>query len=243
MHPPSASRIVGAAIFVLVSMLCRPAAAFTVSPDAKSIAITGADVGKSFAVDWSKEIGNCRQLADLTATSTWNVLGLNANKLTLSISMTNTTATAWWGLFKAAITSFGVGSSPNATGAYGANGEGDVFDAAGHGFGAQQSFPGGFKQIDACFSSGNGCHGGSFWSGLQTGVTDTLMVVLAGNFSGGLVTLGLFPLKFKTTFGSYSVAGVVSAVPLPATLPLLAAAIGGLGLIRRRHARCMASRA
>ncbi len=192
MHLPSAIRLVGAAIFVLASILCRPAAAFTVAPDAKSVDITGVDVGKSFAVDWSKEIGNCRRLADLTATSTWNVLGLSANKLTLSISMTNTTANAWWGLFKAAITSFGVGVSPNATGAYAVNGDGDVFDAPD--MDSVRSSRSRAVSADRCLLL---LRRRLPWRQFLEPPADRCQRHadggLPGDFSGGLVTLGLFP--------------------------------------------------
>jgi hypothetical protein len=142
---------------------------------------------------------------------------------------------------KTSITSFGVGVNPNASAAFVVNGSGEIFDTVGHGSGPHQNFPGGVHHIDACFSSANSCSGGSFWSGLQPNLTDVLTVALSGNFSGGLITLDLFPMKFKTKHGSYTLLGTVSAVPLPATLPFLGAALIGLGALRRRKAASSAN--
>jgi hypothetical protein len=228
--------IILATLMISVVMLCRPAMALTVGPNANSIDITNADVGKSFAVNWASEIGNCQRTPELSASSVWEILGISATQITLNISLTNTSPGSIWHLLKTAITSFGVGVSPNASAAFVVNGSGDIFDTVGHGSGPHQSFPGGVHNIDACFSSANGCTGGSLWSGLQPDLTDVLTVALSGDFSSGLITLDLFPMKFKTKHGSYTLPGVVSAVPLPATLPLLGAALVGFGAFRRRKA-------
>ena len=62
--------------------------------------------------------------------------------------------------------------------------------------------------------------------------TDSLQLLLTGNFSGGIADLLFFPLKFQTNQGSYEPAGCVNGngctVPEPGMAGLLL--IGLLGL-------------
>jgi hypothetical protein len=211
------------------------ARAFTIGADANSITLTSADIGSSFNVNWSRTVGHEHEdeheegssLLHLAAHSVWTVLGLTSTQLTLSATLTNTTL----GLLQTAITSFGIAVGPNATGAFAPGCAGNIFDTVSHGSGPHQNFPGGFVGIDACFFSGSQCSGGSFWSGLLNNASDTLTMVLSGAFGDGSVNLALFPLKFQTGVGSFESAGVVSAVPLPASLWLFAAALAGLSFM------------
>jgi hypothetical protein len=205
-----------------------PAHALTVGPGGTTVALTSADVGQSFSINWLQPLSG----PDATAKSTWTVESFSPTKLTLGISLTNTTAAS----FPASITTFGFGVTPNATGAFAAGGKGTVFNKIGAGNGPNQTFPGGFKGIDVCLF-GQNCAGGAFFNGLLNHATDAVTVALSGVFGTNPVTLGLIPLKFQTDIGSFEVAGTVSPVPLPAALPLLATALAGLGLWGRRSRR------
>src|SRR5262249_48031579 len=151
--------------------------ALEIAPGGNAVTIGTADINKSFNVDWSQSIGGGNP--QLTASSVWTILGFNSTSLTLKISLTNSTADA--GTFHSAITGFGAGVTPDATGSFAAGGSGAIFKNVSAGNGPQQTFPGGFKHIDLCVSSA-GCSGGSFQNGLHAGVTDIMTVVLSAAF-------------------------------------------------------------
>ncbi|WP_258823483.1 hypothetical protein, partial [Klebsiella pneumoniae] len=65
----------------------------------------------------------------------------------------------------------------------------------------------GFKGIDICAFAANNCGGGDIKDGLQAGSSDTIDLRIMGYFSSG-VTIASYPMKFQTSNGSYSVAGV-----------------------------------
>lgn len=219
----TAAGSVAMAIVAMLLLSGTPAQALTILPN--SVGITGADIGQSFDVNWLVASTN----PDLTATSTWTVEDFSSSALTLKISMTNTTPNS----LASSITAFGLGISPDATGAFATNGEGDVFKFIGAGSGPNETFPGGFKAIDICIGPSSPCAGDAFNDGLLNGITDTITIVLSGLFGDNpAATLAFFPLKFQTALGSFEPAGAV--VPLPASLPLLGAALAGLGLLGRR---------
>ena len=127
--------------------------------------------------------------------------------------------------------------TPDATASIASSGS--VFDSIGTGSGPNQTFPGGFKNIDVCIFSA-GCSGGDVNSGLQAGSSDSLIINLTGNFdqngtAAGAVSLLDFPLKFQGTWGSFETPGQTKRVPEPGTLALLGIALLGISLTNRRR--------
>jgi len=161
-------------------------------------------------------------------------MGVTSTALTLKIKITNTTPAS----FTSDVHAFGAAVDPNVTAAFASGGQGTVFDGISAGAGAQQTFPGGFKNIDFCALSAANCSGGASGDGLLNGISDTITVVLSGVFGVNPILLSLFPIKFQTGLtpdGSFEPGGVVSAVPLPAGLALLMTALGALGFVGRRR--------
>ncbi len=186
-------------------------------------------VGDSWTVDWLVSASTTSGLSnDLSATSSWLVTSFSATQITLDISITNTTLLTGL-LTNADITTFGFGVSPNATASIVT--AGSTFTQVGTGNGPQQTFPGGFKGIDVCIFA-SGCSGGTVNNALHAGSTDSLTLLLTGNFGSG-ADLTYFPIKFQTNQGSYEPAGCVNGngcttVPEPGMAGLLL--IGLLGI-------------
>lgn len=206
--------------------------------DLYDVKITDADIGNSFDVFWTVPTGTIPTLTrDLSANMTVTVNAFTANTLDLGISITNTTDIS--GGFQANILSFGFGVDPDATPTYLT--PGTIFDGIGSGNGPQETFPGGFKQIDMCAFSQN-CSGGNVNGGLVGGgASDSMVIRLTSDvlddfIMGGslMTTLMSFPLKFQTGVGSFEPAGM--AVPVPAALWLLGSGLLGLGVFARRKA-------
>ena len=76
---------------------------------------------------------------------------------------------------------------------------GDVSPGNGNG---NQTFPGGFKDIDACVYASNGCSGGDIKDGLQAGASDSFLLTLTRADSTDPWTVDSFALKFQTSAGS-----------------------------------------
>jgi hypothetical protein len=206
-------------------------AALVFSTQAQAIQITSAS--QSFVVDWSATTTNGSLLS---ATSTWLVDSFSLTQIQLSISITNTTILTSL-LTNADITTFGFGVDPNATASILT--AGSTFDMVGAGSGKQQTFPGGYKQIDVCIFA-QGCAGGTVNDALNAGESDYITLLLSGDFSGGYANLLFFPAKFQTSDGSYEPAGCVNGngcttVPEPSVPALLGIGLLLVGAARARR--------
>jgi hypothetical protein len=209
--------------------------ALLVATQAQAIQIDSA--GDSWTVDWLVDSSTIPSLSsDLTATSSWTVDSFSSTAIMLTIDIYNTTTLTSL-LTNADITSFGFGIDPNATASiYTA---GSTFDMVSSGSGPQQTYPGGFKEIDVCIFS-SGCSGGSVNDALHAGDTDSIQLLLSGDFSGGYAELLFFPVKFQTNQGSYEPGGCVNdngcaSVPEPPVLALLGIGLVLIGFMQRRR--------
>jgi MYXO-CTERM domain-containing protein len=200
----------------------------------------------SFTVDWLVPAGTDPDSGepnpsgetlpvDLKASSTWTITSLTQTTLDLDVVINNDTVLPSTPIdANSAILSFGFGVDPDSTATL--TDTGTVFDGIGDGSGAQQTFPGSFKQIDVCVFS-QGCSGGGINTGLQAGDSDQVSLqVTAGSVNYGdpnQVSLLFFPLKFQGTWGSFEPSGTPGGnggtppqIPIPAPLALI-----GLGLL------------
>src|SRR5262249_25134167 len=136
------------------------------------------------------------------------------------------------GLTQVDIHSFGAATTPGTTASFVIPGA--VFDGVSAGQGPSQNFPGGVSQINVFIFGSNNCAGGASFTGLAAGSHDAMTLALSGDFgTTPHATLAFFPIKFQTNRGSFEAGGRTRAgppeqvpeVPLPATLPLLAAGL------------------
>ncbi len=210
-------------------------------PDARanfSETLTSADVGHSFTVDWnyaSNTSSGGSLTAPLTAFGTFTVDSLSSSSLVLSATIDNTTALTS-GLTQSYLMSVGISSNPTGTASITTGGS--VFNEAGPGSGTNETFPGGFKDINACiFNSGGGCAGQNINDGLGAGSFDSFVLALNGSFGSSPITLSDFAVKFQTNEGSYEFGGgSLSETPEPGTLLLFGTALFlslGPALLRR----------
>jgi hypothetical protein len=196
--------------------------------DLQAVGVLASDAGDSFDVYWS--------VSDpaLSAMATFTVTSFSDSSVVLDITLDHTTDLADSGLSNAAILSMGFGVDPDVVATL--TSTGSVFDLVDDGSGTQQTFPGGFKQVDVCIFS-EGCSGGDINSGLAAGDSDSFQVTLtptSGDFSSGL-TLAFFPLKFQSSAGSFEPAGSFTPpIPEPTSALLYVAGVMVIGAGGRR---------
>lgn len=235
------------ASFAVVYGVSAPANAFTIgslNPDSApgihankapyTIEITSADIGKRFSTYWILKGATTQPLK---AKAYFKVTDLTSSNLSLDTVLLNRTDAS----FQGAITSLGLGVSPNATNVS-FNPKGDIFKYAYVETG-KQNFPGGYKDIDLCittFKTNNitNCPGGNIKSGLQAGDKDLFGINIAGNYGKNpTVTLQTLPIKFQTSEGSYELlASKPREVPTPAaTLGIIAfGAVSAVSTLKRK---------
>jgi hypothetical protein len=202
----------------------------------QSVTINSSDLGQSFTANWlcstNTTCGNSGVTHNtLSATGIFTLDSYTSTELTLSATIKNTTSSS----FQAALMSIGI-SAPALTPSWGT--AGSVFSDIGPAGGKNGNFPGGFKNVNACIYSSNGCNGGNIAYGLGDGYvggqmnplsTDSFKFILASNSGtiGSSVTLSDFAVKFQTSAGSYEFGDGLgpSPTPEPASFWLLGSAL------------------
>lgn len=186
--------------------------------------------------------------APLTASALFTVRSFNSAQMVMDVQLNNLTSPG----FQSSILALGLGVSPNVTALMSPIGSPDIyFDAVSPGSGPNQTFPGGFKNIDVCAFASSNCSGGNINEGIASGTDDLFRLTLrAGTgFTFGsptsVIALSDFALKFQTQAGSYELPGCVSSacvpedpprqVPEPSTLLLGAAALLAMCGARRKN--------
>lgn len=228
-----------ALVVLLGAGLAGPAQAFTFidlgeeagypAGDLQAVEVTAADEGGSFDVFWS--------VSDpaLSAEATFTITSFSNDEIVLDITLDHTTDLSDSNLINAAILSMGFGVDPDVVATL--TSTGSVFDTVAEGSGPQQTFPGGFKQVDVCIFS-QGCSGGDINSGLAAGEMDSFQITLtpvSGDFSNG-VTLAFFPIKFQSSAGSYEPPGSFTPMmPEPTSVALYAVGVLIVGTAGRRR--------
>ncbi len=235
------------ASFAAVCSVSSPANAFTIgslNPDSApgihankapyTVEITSADIGKRFSTYWILKGATTQPLK---AKAYFKVTDLTSSNLSLDTVLFNRTDDS----FQAAITSLGLGVSPNAK-KVSFNPKGDIFKYAYVETG-KQHFPGGYTDIDVCITttktgSDSNCAGGNIKSGLQAGDRDIFGLNIAGKYGNNpTVTLQTLPIKFQTSQGSYELlASKPREVPTPAaTLGIIAfGAVSAVSTLKRK---------
>jgi hypothetical protein len=184
-------------------------------------AFTIANVNDDFSVAWSKDVAG----GTLTATGFFDVLAISSSEIQLQITVTNTTNAA----LHEAVNSIGFNTNPAVTASYITTGA--VFE----GIGNDTNFPS-YQKIEVCVFASNNCTGGAYNELLKSGASDTVKLLLAGNFgSTPSLTLSAFPIKFQGDLGSYEFGAVVT--PEPSSLLLFGTGIVGVAAWRWRHSR------
>ena len=194
----------------------------TNSSGVQNVTMNASDVGQSFTADWLCSANTTCGTSwttpkTLSATGTFTLDSYKSSEITLSATIKNTTSSS----IQAALMSIGI-SAPNLTPSWGT--AGSVFTAIGTP--KSGNFPGGFKNINTCIYTSNGCNGGAIADGLGDGYTggtlnpvstDSFKFILTSNSGtiGSSLTLSDFAVKFQTQYGSYEFGDGLGPSPTP----------------------------
>ena len=199
----------------------------TNSSGVQDVTMNASDVGQSFMANWLCSANTTCGTSGttpktLSATGIFTLDSYTSSGITLSATIKNTTSSS----VQAALMSIGI-SAPGLAPSWGT--AGSVFTQIGPAGGKNGNFPGGFKNINACIYSENGCNGGTIADGLGDGYTggtmnplstDSFKFILASNSAsiGSSVTLSDFAVKFQTNLsptGSYEFGDGLGPSPTP----------------------------
>lgn len=220
------------------------AIALALAATASQAVLIGSGSNNPYAFSWSYNTGTSL----LTGFGSMTISGFNSSVLSVTISLTNTSALG--GAAGERLTAFGFGIDPSATSV-------GFVDAADGGMIAATpgaSFPG-VASIEVCAFGGANCASGS--GGIFAGTSDTFSIVLGGIW-GSSVNVDPIAFSYQTGYGSFqfpssssgsssgsSSSGSSGGVPEPASTALV-----GTGLLllassfvfRRRTAATRCSR-
>jgi hypothetical protein len=210
--------------FVLSYSQFLPANAYGVTAN-NAITLNANDIGRTLdPITWLVPTSNSLP-QELSAQAIFTVLDLQSSFIDLSIDISNTTEAS----FNSAILSFGLGIEQSVD-KVSVTSKGSAFDSATL-LASNKTFPGGFKGIDVCAFAANNCTGGDIKQGLQNGQSDTFTLRISNttnSFASG-VTIGSYPIKFQSDYGSYEAAGV----PEPITIIGSGLALGFGALLKK----------
>jgi hypothetical protein len=229
-------------VSVAVGAMSLAVPAFAAVPlfDSPTVAITAADVGKSFTYDFTGFV-NDTEVADLTSSITFTFTGESANVWTFSALIDNSVSVTPVG---GRLTGFGFSGTPEITGVTPLSG---IFGVAV----TDAKFPGigGNTIIDFCLTAqGNNCQG-SGSGGLADGSTTTQTFSLTFAQTPVSVVFNDFIVRYQdvtgVTAGTSGIGlgegsggfdgGGGPGVPEPASWAMLIAGFGLVGAVSRRR--------